>query len=100
MRRHLDRKVERGIPIPPPPKPRKKRHARTYAPSPWIEFLKNLRDGDSFPVWFSEHTTVKKYLHQLNITYEYRWLGAGAGGRFWILDQPHQPEYKNAGLDI
>lgn len=92
--------IERGIPIPDPPKPRKKRAARTYAPSPWIEFLKSLTPGDSFKTYFSTQNTVKKHADRLGIIYEYRWDGRNHHGRFWILALPWEVDYINKGLDI
>jgi hypothetical protein len=90
--------VERGIPIPAPSKPRKGRPPNTHPPSPWIAWLKTLAVGDSFPVYFSTGNTVKKYLENLGIAYEYRWVGDGQGGRFWILSQPWRCAERPDGL--
>lgn len=96
--------VEHGIPIPLPPPPRKKpRKKPPYRPSPWIKFLKGLRDGDTFRTCFSQHLTAIKYLSQLGIGYEYRRMKEVPGGhycRIWITKQPWVPEYLNIGIDI
>lgn len=96
--------VEKGIPIPPPEPPRKKRKQRYNPPTPWIAFLKQLQDRDSFKTYFSSHCTVKKYLRELGISFEFRWIKnqGQPHGRFWITHTPYTPEdtFPDRGLNI